>query len=204
MLPPKRNRFVHAEDRVVGHRSFRAVLAALLVTCLPVAGAAHRTRTPGTGLGPVAFGSPAPDFSFDDGDGSRRLTDLTGKPVVVNFWATWCHPCADELEAFAQLRRIYGGTVELLAISDESRDVAGAFLRSHGVDARVIADPDHRIFDRYGVTPIPVTVVLNRAGAVTHVSVGELDWSELETAVEQAGAPVPGPAPAGAPSDQPT
>ena len=169
-----------------------------------MAGAAHRTRAPGTGLGPVAFGAPAPDFTFDDGDGARRLADLTGKPVVVNFWATWCHPCADELQAFAQLGRTYGGSVELLAISDESRDVAGAFLRSHGVDARVIADPDHRIFERYGVTPIPVTVVLDRAGAVTHVSVGELDWTELQAAVDQAGAAPLDPRASEAPSGSPT
>jgi cytochrome c biogenesis protein CcmG/thiol:disulfide interchange protein DsbE len=169
-----------------------------------VAGAAHRARAPGTGLAPVAYGSPAPEFTFDAGDGARRLTDLAGKPVVVNFWATWCHPCADELEAFAQLGRTYGGTVELLAISDESRDVAGAFLRSHGVDALVVADPEHRIFDRYGVTPIPVTVVLNRAGAVTHVSVGELDWHELEAAVEQAGAAPLDPTATESPSDAPT
>jgi peroxiredoxin len=92
------------------------------------------------------------------------------------------------LQAFAELGRTYGSGVELLAISDESPEIAGAFLRDHGVEARVVADPERKIFERYGVTPIPVTLVLDRAGAVVHVSIGELDWPELESAVEQAGA----------------
>ena len=117
----------------------------------------------------------------------------------MNFWATWCHPCDDELDAFARLSRTYGEAVPILAISDESREVASAFLKSHGVDARVIADPDHKIFGRYGVAPIPVTVVLDRGGAVSHVSIGELDWPELQAAVEQASA-VAGPAPGATPT----
>jgi cytochrome c biogenesis protein CcmG, thiol:disulfide interchange protein DsbE len=184
-----------AEEKKVTRRSIGVVLAAL-VGCLPVAGAAHRGgTTPSSGLGPIAYGSPAPDFAFDADDGTHRLADFAGKPVVVNFWATWCHPCDDELEAFAELRRTYGDAVPLLAISEERRDVAAAFLRAHGVDAVAIADPDHKIFERYGVAPIPVTVVLNRAGAVTHVSVGELDWPELEAAIEQASGPTPEPTP---------
>ena len=179
-------------------RSWIQAVVAVLVVCLPVAGAARRhDALPSSGLAPIVYGSPAPDFSFDSGDGAKRLADFAGKPVVVNFWATWCHPCDDELDAFAQLRRTYGDSVELLTISQESRDVTDAYLRQHGVDARAIADPDHKIFQRYGVTPIPVTLVLDRTGAVTHVSIGELDWNELETAVEQASAPAPS---AGAPA----
>jgi peroxiredoxin len=159
------------------------------VACLPVAGSAHRSHAPATGLAAVSFGSPPPDFTFGDGNAARDLASLTGKPVVINFWATWCEPCDDELAAFARLRQIYGDGVVLLAISDENGEIAGDFLHAHGVDAQVISDPERKIFRRYGVTPIPVTLVLDRSGAVTHVSNGELDWPELESAVEQAGAP---------------
>ena len=178
----------------MGRRSLQVVFA-VLVVCLPVAGGAPRDAGPR----PLAPGSLAPDFTFDSGAGPQRLADFNGKPVVVNFWATWCHPCDDELDAFARLSRTYGEAVPILAISDESREVASAFLKSHGVDARVIADPDHKIFGRYGVAPIPVTVVLDRAGAVSHVSIGELDWPELQAAVEQASA-VAGPAPGATPT----
>jgi peroxiredoxin len=158
------------------------------VACLPVAGSAHRSLAPATGLPAVSFGSPPPDFTFGDGDTARDLASLAGKPVVINFWATWCEPCDDELGAFALLRKTYGDDVVLLAISDESPEIAGDFLRAHGVEAHVVADPLRKIFRRYGVTPIPVTLVLDRSGAVTHVSNGELDWPELESAVERAGA----------------
>lgn len=169
-----------------------AVVFAVLCACLPSEGWAHRDAAP-AGPAAIPYGAPAPDFAFDAGDGTHRLAEFAGKPVVVNFWATWCHPCDDELDAFARLGRTYGGSVALLAISEERRDVAEPFLRAHGVEAFAIADPDHKIFARFGVAPIPVTIVLNRLGDVTHVSVGELDWPELEAAIEQASAPVPEP-----------
>jgi thiol-disulfide isomerase/thioredoxin len=178
----------------VSRRSITVVVAAL-IACVPVAGGAHRDTQPASGLGPITYGAPAPDFAFDDGDRPHRLADFAGKPVVLNFWATWCHPCDDELEAFSQLKSIYGDSVPLLTISEERLDVTTPVLRAHDVDAVAIADPDHKIFDRYGVAPIPVTLVLNRAGDVTHVSVGELDWAELEAAVEQASQPAPAPSP---------
>ena len=171
------------------------VVVAVLIACVPIAGGAHRETRPASGLGPITYGAPAPDFAFDDEDGPHRLADFAGKPVVLNFWATWCHPCDDELEAFSQLKSIYGDSVPLLTVSEERLDVTTPVLRAHDVDAVAIADPDHKIFDRYGVAPIPVTLVLNRAGDVTHVSVGELDWAELEAAVEQASQPAPAPSP---------
>ena len=169
-------------------RRWSLIVFAGLFACLPIAGTARNHAKPGTGLGPIAFGSPAPDFAFTLDDGAtHRLADFAGRPIVVNFWATWCKPCDDELDAFARLGQRFGNGVELVTISNEPRDVTAPALRARGVDAVVVTDPERTIFGRYGVTPIPVTLVLDRAGNVTHVSIGELDWPELESAVEQAG-----------------
>ncbi|MBD5635112.1 MAG: TlpA family protein disulfide reductase, partial [Candidatus Eremiobacteraeota bacterium] len=119
------------------------------------------------------------------GDGPRRLETLFGRPVVLNFWASWCEPCRAELAAFATLRKTYGNSVHLVTISEDATPgAAAAFLRASGIDAIAIDDPDRKIFDLYSVVPIPVTLVLAPAGAVTHVSVGQIDWPELEAAVD--------------------
>ena len=147
---------------------------------------ADARRGPSTGLAPIALNRPAPDFIFGTSVGPTRLAALLDKPVVVNFWATWCEPCIDELAAFAALNTRYGETVNLVTISDQSVDVARAFLKAHGVTSTVITDPSRRIFDLYGVNPIPVTLVLRPGGAVSYVSVGEVGAEELDGAVSTA------------------
>ena len=137
-----------------------------------------------TGLPGVRFAQVPPDFALDGTRGPRTLASLAGRPVVVNFWATWCAPCQDEVAAFASLRKTYGDAVPLVTVSEDAvPGAAAAFLAAHGVDAISVDDPERKIFARYGVVPIPVTLVLAPSGAVTHVSVGELDWLELQAAV---------------------
>ncbi len=157
-----------------------------LLVCAPVAAPAHRSRLPSTGLPKIAYARPTPDFVFDAAGTATHLAAFRGKPVVLNFWATWCEPCAAELPVFARLHESFGGDVALITVSDESPDVTRPFLLAHGVDAFSVADPDRKIFSLYGITPLPVTIVLDRSGDVTHVSVGELDWNELQAAVAAA------------------
>jgi peroxiredoxin len=182
-------------------RPVAAVLLIALTAAWPSSAGARRHREPSTGLRTVAFSQTPPDFSFDAGAGPTRLDALVGRPVVINFWATWCKPCTDELGAFADLQRTYGDGVELVSLSAEEPGVARAFLRAHDLSWPVVEDPNRKIFDAYSIGPIPVTIVLDRAGRVGHVSIGELDWTELQTAVAAAGAePSPPPTPAASPS----
>jgi len=169
-------------------RSAAAVLLIALTAAWPSSAGARRHREPSTGLATVAFAKAPPDFSFDGGAGPTRLDALVGRPVVINFWATWCKPCTDELGAFADLQRTYGDAVELVSLSAEEPGVARDFLRAHDLSWPVVEDPARKIFDAYSIGPIPVTIVLDRAGRVGHVSIGELDWNELQAAVAAAGA----------------
>lgn len=147
---------------------------------------AHRDAAPSTGLRTVSFEKAPPDFTYNVGAGDTRLTAQLGKPIVVNFWATWCHPCLDELEVFGRLEREYGNRVTLVTLSAEAPGVAREYLLEHGPAMPVAEDPTRRVFDAYSIGPIPVTLVLRANGTVSHVSVGELDWIELSHAVDDA------------------
>jgi thiol-disulfide isomerase/thioredoxin len=149
---------------------------------------AHKDASPSTGLRTISFAKAPPDFAYDVGDGGTRLTAQLGKPIVLNFWATWCHPCLDELPVFDRLERDYGARVTLVTLSAEAPGIAREYLREHGPELPVAEDPTRRVFDAYSIGPIPVTLVLRSDGTVSHVSVGELDWLELSRAVDDAAA----------------
>jgi cytochrome c biogenesis protein CcmG/thiol:disulfide interchange protein DsbE len=146
--------------------------------------ARRHAAQPGTGLPGIRYAQMAPDFPIATAGAPRTLASLFGRPVVLNFWASWCEPCRDEVAVFATLRKTYGDAVPLVTVSeDEVPGAAAAYLAAHGVESIAIDDPDRKIFAEYTVTPIPTTLVLTPGGAVSHVSVGELDWAELAGAV---------------------
>jgi cytochrome c biogenesis protein CcmG, thiol:disulfide interchange protein DsbE len=152
----------------------------------------------GTGLATVHYDAPPPaDFSIPTAHGPERLSDLRGRVVVINFWATWCHPCTDEMKYFVRAQHDYGSKVAVVTVSNEFHDVAASYFRVWNIDLPVVEDLDGSIFKAYSVGPVPDTLVLDSAGDVTYVSVGGLSWEELSGAIEadleppQAGTPAP-------------
>jgi cytochrome c biogenesis protein CcmG, thiol:disulfide interchange protein DsbE len=144
------------------------------------------TVTGSTGLATVHYNQPPPDFTFSTAQGVQHLSALHGKPVVLNFWASWCHPCTDELKDFVRAEQVYGDRITLLTISSEPHDVAASYLRLWNISLPLVEDLSGAISKSYSVPPIPVTVVLDPEGDVSYVSVGELSWDELNTAIERA------------------
>jgi thiol-disulfide isomerase/thioredoxin len=140
----------------------------------------------GTGLPAVHYGSPPPDFAVRTPQGSERLSALRGKPVVINFWASWCPPCTDELPYFERLAQTYGDRVVIVTVDwNEEPGVAAAYLRDHDIVLPVISDAQSDIYKAYSLSEVPDTIVLDAQGNVTYVSVGELSWKELDAAVQQ-------------------
>jgi len=167
-------------------RSFALTIvsAATLVT-LPLASAArgHGAGVPSTGLAGVAYDRAPPDVTFDAGDGPRALHQRFGKPLVLNFWASWCEPCVLELGQLTAAERHFGDRIGIVTISTEPSGIGRAFLRDRGVGLSVVSDPEKHLAKAFGVGAIPVTLVLRADGTLAHVSVGQLDPGELDAAL---------------------
>ena len=167
--------------------SARLALIALAMLLATSAAQARRNVEPSTGLAAIHFNQPPPDFTFSDADGgAKRLSALRGKPVVINFWTTWCHACIDEMPAFERLQRTYRDRVAFITLSNEPAGTASAYLSKHNLQLPLLEDPQRDIFTAYSITEYPVTLVLDAGGRVSYVSVGELDWAELRAAVDRA------------------
>lgn len=162
-----------------------AALAAIALLAAPVVLGArpHAPAQPATGLKTIFYGKQPPDFTYGDASPVALSSDY-GRPVVINFWATWCHPCRDEMDAFVKLQQTFGNRITLVTLSAETVGTAHDYLRDHGIALPVFDDPKRTVFDAYSIGPIPVTIVLDPDGTVSHVAVGELDWNELQTAVD--------------------
>jgi peroxiredoxin len=141
---------------------------------------------PATGLATIHYNAPPPNFAFPTAHGTRYLSDLRGRVVVIDFWATWCHVCTAELHDFVRARETFGSRVAIVTISDERANVAADYLQVQNITLPLVEDLQGAVFSIYSVSAIPVTLVLDPQGAVTYVSVGGLSWDELNQAIERA------------------
>jgi len=126
----------------------------------------------------------APDIEFKFPNGrSGSLKSLRGTPVLINFWATWCEPCLEEMPSLRELERIYRNRgLHVLAINIE--DVAEEDLRARLVGIKL---PENLIFQAskaqlaaYKLEGIPVSILLDKDGAVLKVFEGPRDWDSTE------------------------
>lgn len=126
---------------------------------------------------PVKAGVKAPDFTADLIDGTTiSLSDYSGKPVIINFWATWCGPCVREMPAFERLKADYGDQIGIIAVNcGEDVDTVNDFVSENGYTFPVALDGDYQVSMLYPTNSIPYTVIVDAAGKVTHTSAGALD-----------------------------
>jgi peroxiredoxin len=128
---------------------------------------------------PLMRGSEAPDFALSDLGGQRiSLAGLRGQVVLVNFWATWCKPCEDEMPAMERLhQRMAGQGFQLLAISeDDERGTVEAYRKRLGLSFPILLDPDKQVSERYQTYRFPESFLIGRDGVVVERYIGPKDW----------------------------
>jgi len=113
----------------------------------------------------------APDFTVYTADGQPvKLSDFSGKPVIINFWASWCGPCKSEMPDFQKVYEAYGDRVDFLMLNmtygDETIEVARTFVEESGYTFPVYFDTTLEAASLYGASTIPTTFALDRNGRV--------------------------------------
>ena len=129
---------------------------------------------------PLRAGRPAPDFVLPrlGGGAPLSLGELRGRVVLVNFWATWCKPCEDEMPAMERLYRSLAGTeFELLAVSvDTGPDEVQAFRDRLGLSFPILLDPGKRVSAAYQSYRFPESYLIDRDGRILSRYIGPRDW----------------------------
>ncbi|MBI4303934.1 MAG: TlpA family protein disulfide reductase [Chloroflexi bacterium] len=147
----------------------KMVLSIVLLISLLVAGCAGASGTP------ARLGEKAPDFQLKSLDGSSvSLSGLQGSPVLINFWATWCPPCREEMPYLQKIHDKYSSKgLKMLAIDiGESPDKVKDFLASNNLSLPVLLDSRGSVSGRYSVGAIPTTFLIDKNGIIQEKVIG--------------------------------
>jgi len=117
-----------------------------------------------------------------DSDRKLTLADHRGKVVVLNFWATWCPPCVEEMPSLVELQqRLKDKGVIVLAVSLDADEAAyHKFLKDHGVNLLTVRDPDLKSSNLYGTFKYPETYIIDRNGILRRKFIGAVNWNDPE------------------------
>jgi cytochrome c biogenesis protein CcmG/thiol:disulfide interchange protein DsbE len=158
------------------------VAAALVPLLLVIAlGALGLSRIPSAS--PTAVGSVAPDFTLASLDGEPiRLADLRGRPVIVNFWASWCGPCVEEFPLLrdAAARHEADGLAVVGIVYRDRSGAARDFMERHGGTWPAAMDPGERVATAYGVVGPPETYFIARDGTIVARNIGQITPATLD------------------------
>ena len=148
----------------------------------------------GAAAGAVGPGDPAPDFTLTDLTGKNlHLADYRGKLVLLNFWASWCGPCLEEMPRFAAWQRQYGASgLQVIGVSMDDGDAPVRRLLAKRPVPYPIVLGDARLGERYGgILGLPQTFLIDRNGRVFARYKSEADLAQMERVIASRLAPPP-------------
>ncbi len=150
----------------------QALVGLLLAGTLPGAGAQNVSK-------PWPAGRALPPLAATDLNGKAwDLATLRGRAVLINFWATWCAPCKEEMPTLQTLAELEGERLAVLAVNvREPLPRVRRYVQSSGLSLTVLPDPKGEITRAWGMTVFPTTVLVDTAGHPQRVIAGAVDWS---------------------------
>jgi thiol-disulfide isomerase/thioredoxin len=132
-------------------------------------------------LTPIPDKPPAPVFDLKDPqDRPQRLADYRGKPIILNFWATWCPPCREEMPSMQRAHQAVAPEgIAVIAINvGEDADTVGQFLADYPVDFPLPLDLDSQVAQRYPMKGLPTTFVIDAEGRLVYSAIGGRHWDD--------------------------
>lgn len=161
----------------------RGLVVAIGVALILILGISLLTRDTAT----ESSADSAPEVTLEFFDGTtQRLSDFEGKPVVLNFWASWCPACISEMPFFADVHRRLGEQVEFIGVNMQEADLEAAvqLVEQTTVEYRLAHDPDGAIFNEFGGIAMPTTVFITSDGSVARVHSGTIFADDLTRIIE--------------------
>ncbi len=152
--------------------------------------AVNSTASVQSGTASQAEKLKAPDFSVEDRQGTDvSLSDHLGKPVVVNFWASWCSPCKSEMPDFNEAFKQYGDEIAFMMVnltdgSQETMQSALQYLDGQDFDFPVYFDTNANAAITYGVSSVPMTFFIDKDGNLVTYALGALDAENLNRGIQ--------------------
>jgi cytochrome c biogenesis protein CcmG, thiol:disulfide interchange protein DsbE len=160
----------------------RPIVLALLIAAATTLVVLLIVRLP-TGGPRVAAGEPAPPIAGTTIDGAAfDLAALRGRPVIVNFWASWCIPCRDEFPLFEAALQTHAadGLMIVGVLFEDQPDAAAAFMADFDAGWQSVPDADGTLAARYRVVAPPQTFFIDRSGTIQSIQIGELTEADFE------------------------
>lgn len=166
----------------VHYLTMRMLLLALLFLCAACAAAPTTTE-----LGTVVTPFPAPDFTLETlSGGTLSLNTMRGRWVILNFWATWCAPCTDEMPALQTIANEKSGEIALFGINmRESAEDIRAYMAKYHLSFPILMNPDNNMFANYQLDlGIPQTVIVTPEGQIVWHQFGPIDLGSFRATLE--------------------
>ncbi|MFT4416821.1 TlpA family protein disulfide reductase [Fredinandcohnia humi] len=144
------------------------------------------------GVTGIEIGNTAPDFELSLLSEDREtvsLSELKGKKIILNFWASWCHPCTEEMPEFQEFYETKNGDIEVFAINMTATEVKAEnvqkFLDGKGFTFPILLDEENLASSDYGILTVPTTFFINSDGTISDRKIGQMDLEMIQNYVNR-------------------